>query len=181
MSLKLFNLKEINYTKILFKIFAFINKNYIKTFFYNSNVSVYMEIAVTQDSVDLKEVIANLDSIVKTLSDRLNQIEQENYNLKLEIERSKDELNGVLEELKKEKDKNENLYLECTRLLERIKDLEEKLEKEKKRNSLLELENARALDEIKRLKKEKNEFKNGIHKEKMSISKKIINYFRKKG
>ncbi|CDF58467.1 hypothetical protein TCEL_00513 [Thermobrachium celere DSM 8682] len=144
-----------------------------------NNMQTYMQVAAGLDDMDIKDVIVNLDSIVKTLSSRLSEIEEENHYLKNEIERYKLELSTINSELQMERVKTLNLSAECTRLVERIKDLEEKLDKEKKKNSLLEIENARAQDEIKRLKKEKNEMSSELQKEKIALRKRIVDYFKK--
>lgn len=142
-------------------------------------MQAYLQVAVGLDDMDIKDVIGNLDNIVKTLSNRLKEIEEENHFLKREIERHKAEIGVLNSELQNEKIKETNLSLECTRLTEKIKDLEEKLDKERKKCSLLEVENARALDEIKRLKKEKTEMIGESQKEKIGIGKKIVEFLKK--
>ncbi|SHE91595.1 MULTISPECIES: hypothetical protein [Caloramator] len=144
-----------------------------------NEMQAYLQVAAGLDDMDIKDVIGNLDNIVKTLSNRLNEIEEENHFLKREIERHKAEIGVLNSELQNEKIKNMNLSLECTRLTERIKDLEEKLDKERKKCSLLEIENARALDEIKRLKKERTEITSELQREKIGLGKKIVEFLKK--
>ncbi|GIW49322.1 MAG: hypothetical protein KatS3mg079_798 [Caloramator sp.] len=142
-------------------------------------MQAYLQVAAGLDDMDIKDVIGNLDNIVKTLSNRLNEIEEENKFLKREIERHRSEIGVLNTELQNEKINSMNLSLECTRLTERIKDLEEKLDKERKKCSLLEVENARALDEIKRLKRERTEITTELQREKIGLGKKIVDFLKK--
>lgn len=143
------------------------------------NLEVLKQVALSLDDMDIKDVIINLDGIVKTLSNRLSEIEDENKYLKSEIERYKLEVDTLTKEQSSEKIKNMDLTNECNRLIERIKELEEKLEKERKKTAILEIENLRAQDEIKRLKKEKIEITNELEKEKITLSQRIREYFKK--
>lgn len=143
------------------------------------NLEVLKQVALSLDDMDIKDVITNLDGIVKTLSNRLSEIEEENKYLKSEIERYKLEVDTLTKEQSNEKMKNMDLTNECNRLIERIKELEEKLEKERKKTAILEIENLRSQDEIKRLKKEKIEITNELEKEKITLSQRIREYFKK--
>lgn len=143
------------------------------------NFEVFKQVALSLDDMDIKDVITNLDGIVKTLSNRLSEIEEENRYLKSEIERYKLEVDTLIKEQSSEKIKNMDLTSECNRLIEKIKELEERLEKERKKSTILEIENLRAQDEIKRLKKEKIEITNELEKEKIPLSQKIREYFKK--
>lgn len=144
-----------------------------------NNCEVLKQVALSLDDMDIKDVINNLDGIVKTLSNRLSEIEEENRYLKSEIERYKLEVNTLIKEQSSEKVKNMDLTAECNRLIEKIKEIEEKLEKERKKAAILEIENLRAQDEIKKLKKEKLEIANELEKEKVSLSQKIRDYFKR--
>lgn len=96
------------------------------------NFEVFKQVALSLDDMDIKDVITNLDGIVKTLSNRLSEIEEENRYLKSEIERYKLEVDTLIKEQSSEKIKNMDLTSECNRLIEKIKELEERLEKERK-------------------------------------------------
>ncbi|WDC83564.1 hypothetical protein PL321_12895 [Caloramator sp. mosi_1] len=45
-------------------------------------MQAYLQVAAGLDDMNIKDVIGNLDNIVKTLSNRLNEIEEENHFLK---------------------------------------------------------------------------------------------------
>jgi chromosome segregation ATPase len=122
---------------------------------------------------DIRNYLNHLDDITKVLSRKLSDLELENRNQRENLQEKDNEINELMKELLEERKKNESISKECTSLQDRLKEMEEKYQKELKKSNLLEVENNRNLDEIKSLRRERNDLRSRVDKDKLTLKEKI--------
>lgn len=116
-----------------------------------------MALSGENTSQDAKYLVDYLSEVIKIVSSKVQDMENENKSLKEKVS----EVEGY---------ESEN-----TKLKEELQKLQEKYEKEQKRANLLEVENSRNLDELKRLRKERNELLSKVEKTNVTLKDKIKN------
>lgn len=127
-----------------------------------------MALSGENTSQDAKYLVDYLSEVIKIVSSKVQDMENENKSLKEKEMKFEKELNEKISEA-------ESYQSENTKLKEELQKLQEKYEKEQKRSNLLEVENNRNLDELKRLRKERNELLSKVEKTNVTLKDKIKN------
>lgn len=108
----------------------------------------------TDSHKEIKNYFTYLDNISKALSERLDELENENNDLKAELVEAKKEYNEKDNDCSEYREQIEILSRKLMDLNEKYEELNEKYEKEQKRYNLVYVENTRNMDELKNLRKE---------------------------
>ncbi|MCX7883681.1 MAG: hypothetical protein N2448_01410 [Caloramator sp.] len=145
----------------------------------NKNINInelgLKQVAISGEDApkDVKGYLNNLEGILKIVSKRIDELEEENSFLKDEVKKLQMELDKRNIEYNDIKRKDESVMGEYKRLIEKLKDMEDKYLKEQKRANVLEVENSRNLDELKKLRKENSDLLAKIEKDKVTIKDKF--------
>lgn len=108
----------------------------------------------TDTHKEFKNYFTYLDNISKALSERLDELEAENEDMKSELIRTQQEFDEKNIECEDFKEQIEALSSKLIEFTEKYEELNEKFEKEQKRYNLIVVENNRNMDELKNLRKE---------------------------
>lgn len=144
----------------------------------SENDNVMLEIKPNRDA---RGYLNYLDAISRVLSEKLEELENENNALKEENSLLKMEAKDRESEFIDLVNQDESITKRFIDLEQRYVEMLERFEKEQKRGKLLEIENARNMDELKSLRKEnKSLLSMNSDREKLGLFEKLKKRFSEK-